>query len=185
MLLLLRQSLRHYSSSSKGWMSRQANDPYVRAAKASHYRARSAFKLLQINQKYRILHRGDVVIDCGASPGGWSQVIAEKVQKPGLVIAIDLLPIEPIPNVHIVKGNFLKVKTQSAIQEILNERSVDVVLSDMAPSFSGNHTADHARSMELCESALKFAEKVLVPGGCFVAKVKKKKWRIRIINIIT
>ncbi|EPB81335.1 hypothetical protein HMPREF1544_11952 [Mucor circinelloides 1006PhL] len=161
---------RLYSTSSKKWMSRQAKDPYCKLAKANQYRARSAFKLIQINDKYRIIHRNDVVVDCGAAPGGWTQVAAEKVTKKGLVIGIDLLPVDPIPNAHLIRGNFMRLKTQSAIRELLDGRSVDLVCSDMAPSFSGNHTADHARSMELCESALTFAEKVLSPGGSFVAK---------------
>jgi 23S rRNA (uridine2552-2'-O)-methyltransferase len=162
---------RFYSTSSKSWISRQAKDPYCKLAKSNQYRARSAYKLIQINEKYRLIHRNDVVVDCGAAPGGWTQVAAEKVTKKGLVIGIDLLPIDPIPNAHLIKGNFMRIKTQNSIKELLEGRSVNLVCSDMAPSFSGNHTADHARSMELCESALTFAEKVLTPGGSFVAKV--------------
>ncbi|CEP18526.1 hypothetical protein [Parasitella parasitica] len=161
---------RLYSTSSKKWISRQARDPYCKLAKANQYRARSAFKLIQINEKYRIIQRNDVIIDCGAAPGGWTQVAAEKVTKKGLVIGVDLLHVDPIPNAHLIKGNFMQLKTQDAVHDILQGRSVDLVCSDMAPSFSGNHTADHARSMELCESALAFAEKVLSPGGSFVAK---------------
>lgn len=177
---------RLYSTSSKSWISRQAKDPYCKLAKANQYRARSAFKLIQINEKYRLIHRNDVVVDCGAAPGGWTQVAAELISAKGLVIGIDLLPVDPIPNAHIIKGNFMRIRTQNAIREILDGRSVNLVCSDMAPSFSGNHTADHARSMELCESALTFAEKVLQPGGSFVAKVtyylqiKKKKDNILI-----
>lgn len=163
---------RFYSSSSKSWISRQAKDPYCKLAKSNQYRARSAYKLIQINEKYRLIQRNDVVIDCGASPGGWSQYSSEKVSKKGLVIGIDLLPIDPIPNVHLIKGNFMRKRTQNSIKEILQDRSANLVCSDMAPSFSGNHTADHARSIELCESALTFAQKVLTPGGSFVAKVK-------------
>ncbi|KAI7894536.1 cell division protein [Mucor mucedo] len=161
---------RLYSTSSKSWISRQAKDPYCKLAKANQYRARSAFKLIQINEKYRLIRRNDVVVDCGAAPGGWTQVAAELISSKGLVIGIDLLPVDPIPNAHIIKGNFMRIRTQNAIREILDGRSVNLVCSDMAPSFSGNHTADHARSMELCESALTFAEKVLQPGGSFVAK---------------
>ncbi|KAI9478838.1 MAG: ribosomal RNA large subunit methyltransferase J [Benjaminiella poitrasii] len=161
---------RAYSTSSKGWLSRQARDPYCKLAKANQYRARSAFKLAQINDKYRIMRRKDVVIDCGAAPGGWTQVAVEKVSEKGLVIGIDLLPIDPIPHAHLIQGNFIQNKTQHEILHILQGRPVNLVCSDMAPSFSGNHVADHARSMELCESALSFAEKVLSPGGSFVAK---------------
>ncbi|KAI7901829.1 cell division protein [Cokeromyces recurvatus] len=161
---------RAYSTSSKNWLSRQAKDPYCKLAKANQYRARSAFKLIQINDKYRILRRNDVVIDCGAAPGGWTQVAVEKVSKKGLVIGIDLLHVDPIPHAHLIQGNFMQTKTQDEIHHILQGRSVNLVCSDMAPSFSGNHIADHAHSMELCESALSFAEKVLSPGGSFVAK---------------
>ncbi|GAA5809061.1 hypothetical protein MFLAVUS_002464 [Mucor flavus] len=162
--------LRLYSTSSKQWMSRQAKDPYCKLAKSNQYRARSAFKLLQINQKYRLIRRSDVVVDCGAAPGGWTQVAAELTSEKGLVIGVDLLPVDPVPNAHLIKGNFMRINTQNAIRDILDGRQVDLVCSDMAPSFSGNHTADHARSMELCESALTFAQKVLQPGGSFVAK---------------
>ncbi|KAI9336270.1 ribosomal RNA large subunit methyltransferase J [Pilaira anomala] len=161
---------RLYSTSSKQWMSRQAKDPYCKLAKANQYRARSAFKLIQINQKYRLIRRNHVVVDCGAAPGGWTQVAAELTSDKGLVIGVDLLPIDPIPNAHVLTGNFMRIKTQNAIRDLLEGRPVDLVCSDMAPSFSGNHTADHARSMELCESALTFAQKVLSPGGSFVAK---------------
>ncbi|RUS29168.1 FtsJ-like methyltransferase-domain-containing protein [Jimgerdemannia flammicorona] len=206
---------RHYSSSSKQWLTRQRNDPFVKAAQSQHYRARSAFKLVQVNEKHKFLRRGAVVVDCGAAPGGWAQVAAEKVIKrrriveeleggdngsrgsngndsnksasresvdkdnsttdlrDGMVIAIDLLPIEPIPNVTIIQADFLEHKTQANVRRALGNRQVDVVCSDMAPLFSGNHSADHARSMELCESALDFAEKVLKPGGTFLCKVSQ------------
>lgn len=136
-----------YSTSSKGWIQRQARDPYVKAAKANQYRARSAFKLLQLDSKYKLLKKGHVVIDCGAAPGGWTQVIARKVRDTGLVVAVDLLPIDPIPNAHIIKGDFMDAKVQSKIQTTLQQRPVNLVCSDMAPSFTGNHFADHARSM--------------------------------------
>ncbi|KAI8329191.1 23S rRNA Um-2552 2'-O-methyltransferase [Blakeslea trispora] len=161
---------RLYSTSSKKWMTRQARDPYCKLAKANQYRARSAFKLIQINDKYKLIKRNHVVVDCGAAPGGWTQVAAERVSSRGLVIGIDLLPIDPIPNAHLIQGNFMQLKTQQTIHQILQDRPVHLVCSDMAPSFSGHHVADHARSMELCESALVFAEKVLTPGGSFVAK---------------
>jgi 23S rRNA (uridine2552-2'-O)-methyltransferase len=152
---------RYYSSSSKKWLSRQAGDRFVKDARAQQYRARSAFKLIQLNEKHRFLKKGSHVIELGASPGGWTQVIAEKVFKgktnanvdddstvrTGTVIAVDLLPTEPIPGVNMLQGNFLENGTQRRILEILNGKEVDAVLSDMAPSFSGNHHADHAKSM--------------------------------------
>lgn len=117
------------------------------------------------------MRRGSVVVDCGAAPGGWSQVAAQKVKSAGLVVAVDLLPIEPIPNVHIFQGDFRKPDIQTQIQQALQGRKVDLVCSDMAPNFSGNPLADHARSMELCESVLAFADQVLAHKGNFVAKV--------------
>ncbi|KAI8393766.1 ribosomal RNA large subunit methyltransferase E [Radiomyces spectabilis] len=159
-----------YSTSSKGWIQRQARDPFVKAAKSNQFRARSAFKLVQLNDKYRVLRNGYTVIDCGAAPGGWTQVAAKKVQGKGLVIGIDLLPIDPIPGAHLIQGNFMYPQTQASVRTILGDRKADLVCSDMAPSFSGNHVADHARSMELCESALMFAQTTLKPGGAFIAK---------------
>ncbi|KAG0169158.1 hypothetical protein DFQ30_003913 [Apophysomyces sp. BC1015] len=138
---------RAYSTSSKSWIQRQARDPYVKAAKSQQYRARSAFKLLQLNDKYRILRRGQIVVDCGAAPGGWTQVAVEMVQNKGKVIAVDLLPMDPLPGATVIQGNFLQRKTQVAIKSALQDKLVNVVCSDMAPSFSGNHLADHARSM--------------------------------------
>ncbi|KAG2178071.1 hypothetical protein INT43_003324, partial [Umbelopsis isabellina] len=175
---------RQYSTSSKKWLSRQANDRFVKDARAQQYRARSAFKLIQLNEKHRFLKKGFNVIELGASPGGWTQVIAEKVfsgnNKPtiddssivrtGTVIAVDLLPTEPIPGVNILQGNFLENNTQSQILHILNGKEVDAVLSDMAPSFSGNHHADHAKSMELCNISMSFAVNTLKSGGVFVCK---------------
>lgn len=153
---------RLYSSSSKKWLSRQSNDIFVKDARAQQYRARSAFKLLQLNDKHRFLKGNSNIIELGASPGGWTQVIAEKVFKGhnklspegvssasgnGTVIAVDLLPMDPIPGVHILQGDFLEDETRQHILQILDGKGVDAVLSDMAPSFSGHHLADHARSM--------------------------------------
>ncbi|KAI7868987.1 FtsJ-like methyltransferase-domain-containing protein [Spinellus fusiger] len=121
-------------------------------------------------EKYKVIPRGGVVIDCGAAPGGWTQVAVARVQKKGLVIAVDLLPVDPIEGASILKGDFMTGTVQAHVRKLLEERPVDLVCSDMAPNFTGNHMADHARSMELCESALEFAQTVLAPGGCFVAK---------------
>lgn len=130
--------------SSKAWLQRQARDPYVKAAKSNQYRARSAFKLIQLDQKYKLIRRGNVVVDVGAAPGGFTQVAVNKGAK---VIGVDLLAIEPIPNAHLIQGDFTQPSVQKTILDALEGKSVDLVCSDMAPSFSGNHTADHARSM--------------------------------------
>ncbi|KAG1436492.1 hypothetical protein G6F56_013537 [Rhizopus delemar] len=117
-----------FYSSSKNWLSRQAKDPYCKAAKANQYRARSAYKLIQINDKYKLIRPAYVVIDCGAAPGGWSQVAAEKVQsEEGLVIGVDLLPIDPIPNVHLIQGNFLQKSTQRKIYETMNNKKANLI----------------------------------------------------------
>ncbi|ORY03353.1 23S ribosomal RNA methyltransferase [Basidiobolus meristosporus CBS 931.73] len=173
-------SIRFYAS-AKQWSQRQRNDQFVKKATVDNYRARSAFKLVELNDKHRFLKKGYICIDCGASPGGWSQVASRKVfrkvkageeRKPtdGCVVAIDLLPINPIPGVEILQKDFTHISTQNAIKKILDNRKVNVVLSDMAPSFTGNHAVDHARIMNLCESALGFAETVLRKGGTFVCK---------------
>ncbi|KAG2228072.1 hypothetical protein INT45_009118 [Circinella minor] len=165
-----------YSTSSKGWLQRQARDPYVKAAKSNQYRARSAFKLIQLDQKYKLLRKGYTVIDCGCAPGGWTQYAVEKAVRRsgdggGMVIGIDLLPIDPIKNAHFIQGDFTRPGVRKKVLELIGDKKVDLVCSDMAPSFSGNHMADHARSIELCESVLSFAETVLAPNGSFVAKV--------------
>ncbi|KAI7881692.1 ribosomal RNA large subunit methyltransferase J [Lichtheimia hyalospora FSU 10163] len=175
--------------SSKAWLQRQARDPYVKAAKSNQYRARSAFKLIQLDQKYKLIRRGNVVVDVGAAPGGFTQVA---VNKGATVIGVDLLPIEPIPHAHLIQGDFTQPSVQKTILDTLEGRSVDLVCSDMAPSFSGNHTADHARSMELCEAVFAFAETVLAPNGSFITKLlmggdevqyrKKLKTRFRLVK---
>lgn len=135
---------RCYSSSSKAWIQRQARDPYVKAAKSQHYRARSAFKLLQMDEKYRLIRPGHVVVDCGAAPGGWTQVAAAKARH---VVAVDILPMEPVPNATVIQGDFTSPEVQAQVHEALQGSPVQLVCSDMAPRFTGNHMADHARSL--------------------------------------
>ncbi|RKP11801.1 ribosomal RNA large subunit methyltransferase E [Piptocephalis cylindrospora] len=170
------------TSSSKAWLARQMRDPYVKAAASSPYRARSAFKLLQLQEKYRLFTPGSRVLDCGASPGGWSQVAAQAVGKSsgGRVLAVDLLPMQPIPGVDFIQGDLAALEVQQKLINLLGHSSstavadakpsIHVVLSDMAPSMTGNKQVDHARSMHLCELALAWAETFLLPGGHFVCK---------------
>ncbi|RIA98465.1 23S rRNA Um-2552 2'-O-methyltransferase [Glomus cerebriforme] len=169
------------SPSSKRWLARQDRDQFVKKAQSQNYRARSAFKLLELDQKYNFIKPGSVFIDCGAAPGGWSQVISRKLLdipteetntnlNSNLIIAVDLLPIEPIPGVNVLQGDFTNISTQQKIKELLKGRDADVVVSDMAPNFSGQHFIDHVKSMELCESSLNFAEQVLRSGGTFLCK---------------
>lgn len=152
------------------WRKRQGKDRYFQKAKAEGYRARSAYKLLQIQEKFHILHKGQMVVDLGAAPGSWSQVAAEIVGDTGGVIAVDLQAIEAIPGVATLQGDITAPDVQARIVRAAGG-PVDVVLSDAAPSTSGIHERDHALSVELVQAALAVALRSLRPGGSFVAKV--------------
>ena len=161
-------------TSSKRWLERQLNDPYVQAARREGYRSRAAYKLLEIDDKYRFLTPGSVVIDLGAAPGGWSQVAAARVctgKAPGFVLGLDLLEIDPLPDVTLLQADFMDDETLALIDGILAGRKADVVLSDMAAATTGHKQTDHIRIISLCEAALEFAEDVMAPGGTFLAKV--------------
>jgi 23S rRNA (uridine2552-2'-O)-methyltransferase len=161
------------SASSRRWLTRQLNDPYVAQARAAGYRSRAAFKLLELDREFRLLRPGLSVVDLGAAPGGWSQVAAERVKAqdgPGRVLAIDLLPVDPIPGVEIVTGDFLSDDMLAELSARCGGRA-DLVLSDMAASASGQPDIDHLRILNLAEAALDFARRFLVPGGAFVTKM--------------
>jgi 23S rRNA (uridine2552-2'-O)-methyltransferase len=149
------------SVSSKLWLERQLNDPYVAEARDRGFRSRSAFKLAEIDDKIKFLKPGAVVVDLGAAPGGWSQVAAEKVKPSGNVIAIDLLDIAPISGVTLLKGDFRQVSI---------DMRADVVLSDLSPNLSGIPNVDQARWLELALAAVDLGRKVLKPDGVFVVK---------------
>lgn len=153
------------------WMHERRRDHYFRKAKREGYRSRAAYKLKQINDRYHLIHRGDVVVDLGCAPGSWSQVAAELVGPGGTVIGIDLQPVEPIPGVAILQGDMLEADAVAALEEVLAGRQADVVLSDMSPKTSGGHLRDHLRSIALAEAALDFARQHLHPGGNLVLKV--------------
>jgi len=155
---------------SKRWMTERRNDPYSKAAKKMDYRSRASFKLIQIDDKFKLLKRGAVVADLGAAPGGWLQVAAERVGPKGKVVGVDLQPIEPLEGVETVQGDMRKEETVMDMLEALGGKA-DVVLSDMSPNISGSYSMDHARSVDLCEHALEFADKVLRPGGALVMKI--------------
>ena len=159
------------SHSSKQWLRRHVNDPYVQRSKKEGYRSRSAYKLTEIDDRDRILRPGQVVVDLGAAPGGWSQVAAKRVGRGGTVIAIDLLEMEPVPGVDFVQGDFSKGSGLKAVEAALAGRKADVVLSDMAPNMSGIALSDQARSMELAELARDFALLHLQPEGAFLVKI--------------
>ena len=157
------------TASSRRWLERQLNDPYVRQAKEKGYRSRAAFKLLEIDNKFRLLSKGKRVIDLGAAPGGWSQVAVERV-KGGLVIGVDIQEISPIPGACLIKADFTETKTVDEILALFSGK-VDVILSDMAAPACGIPKVDHVRIMNLIELAFDFSKDVLEPGGSFVAKV--------------
>ena len=158
------------SKSSAAWLKRHLSDPYVRKAGAQGYRARSAFKLLELVEREALALPGQVVVDLGAAPGSWSQVLAERVGRSGRVIAVDLLEVAAIPGVRFIQGDFREDAVLRRLEDALGGRKVDLVVSDMAPNISGVRSADQARSMHLCELALDFAAKHLNSGGAFLVK---------------
>ena len=159
------------SRSSSRWLQEHFDDPYVRKAQELGYRSRAVFKLLEIQEKDRLLKPGMTVVDLGAAPGGWSQVAAQAVGDRGLVIASDILAMDPVPGVTFVQGDFREEEVFQAILAAVGGRPVDLVISDMAPNMSGTRAVDQPRSMYLAELALDLARRVLAPGGSFLAKV--------------
>jgi 23S rRNA (uridine2552-2'-O)-methyltransferase len=161
------------SLSSKLWLERQLNDPYVARAKREGFRGRAAFKLIEIDDKHHLLKPGTRVIDLGAAPGGWSQVAAQRVgsaQGKGKVVAVDLLELAPIAGVGFIQRDFLDAGAGDEVKALLGE-AADVVLSDMAANATGHRATDHLRIMALAEAAADFAREVLAPGGAFLCKV--------------
>ncbi len=161
------------SLSSKRWLERQLNDPYVARARREGLRARAAYKLIEIDDKHRLLKSGARVVDLGAAPGGWSQVAAKRVglaHGRGRVVAIDLLEMAPIAGVDFVRRDFLDPRAPEEIKALLGGPA-DVVLSDMAANATGHRKTDHLRIMALAEATAEFAREVLVPGGAFLCKV--------------
>jgi 23S rRNA (uridine2552-2'-O)-methyltransferase len=158
------------SLSSQKWLERQLNDPYVARAKREGYRSRAAYKLLEIDEKYRILKPGQRVVDLGAAPGGWSQIAAKVVGPKGKVVGIDLLPIDPMPGVEFIELDFLDESAPGRLIEMLGGPA-DVVMSDMAANTTGHKKTDHLRIIGLAEAAIYFAREILAPGGAFIAKV--------------
>ena len=158
------------SHSSKQWLRRHVNDPYVKRSKQEGYRSRSAYKLLEVDERDKLFRPGQVVVDLGSAPGGWSQVAAKKAGSHGLVVAIDLLEMEPVPGVEFIHGDFTRKAGLEAVEAALGGRKADLVLSDMAPNFTGIPMTDQARSMELAEMALEFARLHLKPDGALLVK---------------
>jgi 23S rRNA (uridine2552-2'-O)-methyltransferase len=153
------------------WYSEKKKEHFYKEAKRVGYRARSSFKLLQIQKKFNVIKKGDTIIDLGAAPGGWSQVAKEIVGDTGTVIGIDLSPISPLSNVTFLQADMTRQSSLDELKKILENKTVDVVISDMSPDISGNYSVDHARSVHLSKQALNAAENLLKLNGNFVCKV--------------
>jgi 23S rRNA (uridine2552-2'-O)-methyltransferase len=158
-------------SSSRRWRERQEADPFVHRARQGGFRARAVFKLEEIDRRERLLRRGMICVDLGASPGSWSQYAAAKIGNGGRVVAIDLLPMDPVPDVDFILGDFLDPAVAAELGARCGARAVDLVMSDLAPNISGNRVIDQGRSLTLAEEALEFAAAVLKPGGSFLVKL--------------
>lgn len=168
------KTARKRTASSQRWLERQLNDPYVTASKRAGYRSRAAYKIIEIDDKYRFLKPGGRVIDLGAAPGGWSQIAADRAQSingRGQVIAIDILDMEPLAGVESTKLDFMDESAEGWLKDKLRDGAADVVLSDMAAATVGHAKTDHLRIMMLAEAAAHFACDVLAPGGAFLCKV--------------
>ena len=159
------------SKTSKQWMREHVNDVYVQRARSEGQRSRGAYKLLEIAERDKLLKPGLVVVDLGAAPGGWSKVTQAQVGAKGLVIALDVLEMEPLPGVRFMQGDFREDAVVDALRQELAGRQIDLVLSDMSPNISGISMSDQARAMHLAELALEFAANHLKPGGNFLVKV--------------
>jgi 23S rRNA (uridine2552-2'-O)-methyltransferase len=159
------------SKTSQNWLREHFNDPYVKMAQKDGYRSRASYKLLEIQEKDRILRPGNTVIDLGAAPGGWSQVTSRVLGDKGRLIASDILEMDSIPDVTFIQGDFTEDSVLAQILEAVGNHPVDLVISDMAPNMSGVKLADQARAMYLCELALDLAGQVLRPGGDFLIKI--------------
>ncbi len=158
------------SGSSSRWKQRQERDPYVERAVKEGWRSRAVFKLAQIHDKERLLRPGMRVVDLGASPGGWSQYAARTVGARGRIWAVDLLPMDTLPGVEFMLGDFTEAATVDALKAAIGDK-VDLVMSDMAPNISGTRAIDQPRSMGLAEDALWFAQEILAPGASFLIKL--------------
>lgn len=159
------------AKANQRWLREHHDDLYVKRCRAEGYRSRAAFKLLEIDQRDRLLRSGMTVVDLGASPGGWSQVAAARVAPRGRVIALDTLPMESLPSMEFIRGDFCDPEVTTILRASLNGMRVDVVLSDLAPPFSGIVAVDQPRAMHLAELALDLTEQIIVPGGALVVKL--------------
>jgi 23S rRNA (uridine2552-2'-O)-methyltransferase len=158
-------------SSSKAWLKEHRDDPYVQQAQREGYRSRACYKLLELQERDKLIRPGMTVLDLGSAPGGWSQVAIALVGASGKVIASDILPMEHLEGVNFIEGDFTEQKVLQQILDALEGKRVDLVISDMAPNMSGVHAVDQPRAIYLVELALDMARQVLSPGGTFVTKL--------------
>jgi 23S rRNA (uridine2552-2'-O)-methyltransferase len=156
---------------SNAWLREHVNDPYVQRARAEGYRSRASFKLMEIDDRDHLIRSGEVVVDLGATPGGWSQVAAKRMQGKGRVIALDLLEMDPLVGVDFIQGDFREDEVLAQLEKKLAGAKVGLVLSDMAPNMSGILLSDQARVMHLAELGLEFSRNWLKPDGAFLVKV--------------
>ncbi len=159
------------SKTSSGWLKEHFGDHYVIRAQQEGYRSRAAYKLLEIDDKDKLLKPGMTVVDLGAAPGGWTQIAADRVGRKGMVVALDILPMDPIPEVTVLEGDFREEEVLKQLLAALEGRPVDLVMSDMAPNISGVKSVDQPRAMYLVELTLELCREVLKPGGDMLVKV--------------
>ncbi len=159
------------SKSSGRWLKEHFDDEFVKRAQQLGYRSRAVFKLLEIDEKDHLLRPAATVVDLGAAPGGWSQIAADQVGERGRVVALDILPMDPLPGVEVLTGDFTEQSVLDELLAMLEGRAVDLVLSDMAPNISGMKSVDQPRAIYLAELALDFAKRTLRPGGDLLVKV--------------
>ena len=164
------------------WVDEHRRDPYARRARREDYRSRAAYKLLQINKKFRLIHKGDAVLDLGCAPGGWSQVVARTVGPKGLVVGVDLEDVKPFPGLTFVRGDLASDTTQAATRACLLGRRANVVLSDMSPNISGTYGLDHLRSMMLARLAIDFGLPLLEEGGHLVVKTFEGEYSADLVS---
>jgi 23S rRNA (uridine2552-2'-O)-methyltransferase len=162
------KTARGRTTASQAWLQRQLNDPYVIAAKQQGWRSRAAFKLIELDDRFKLIRPGARIVDLGAAPGGWTQVAVKR--GAGAVVGVDLLPMDPVPGAVCLQGDFMDPDMPERLSQLLDGRP-DLVLSDMAPNTTGHNATDHLRIMALAELALEFAIETLAEGGLFVAKV--------------
>ncbi|SHJ40709.1 23S rRNA (uridine2552-2'-O)-methyltransferase [Roseomonas rosea] len=158
------------TTASQKWLERQLNDPYVRAAKAQGWRSRAAFKIIELDERFKLFRPNQRIVDLGAAPGGWTQVAVKRAGERGKVVALDILPMDPISGAIVLQGDFNEESAEQAVLEAL-DGPADLVMSDIAPNTTGHNATDHLRILALVELATNFAHNVLSPGGAFVAKV--------------